>query len=667
MKKLFSKKVYVDVLRRTRTIRILSVVLSILLCVCYYDSAHEDAESYMEYIKRIPFLFYASFVIGFILIVQDLCIHRFHRNRRCELFYTLPVSKKQWFWSTALVSITNLGVLVILIQAAEEVLIRFVYAHRLGAQAVNHIPTPIFRQMFLLFAVGLVTYAVIALVREMTHGKAAFFAVLIGTTISFWMGMFLYSFMKELYSDEFGYNPNSWAYRIRLFFRIWDTRNPNGLDDLAVCYDTFAILLNIVLAVGILYLGSRIAERSRAEYVGAEYRNKKLFLVLVSLTNLVPLLFVVMTNSVGDEKLEARTTAFLVLLVILTVVLFCRLFREKSVKKIAYCLIFTAVLFGGILGLAKVVTRIESRVPSRDKIVAVSQWDYFFTDPEAIDKAYAEILNRKDALEAGDDSSGYIWYTVYTKTGVREYRVSGAGGLMKNEANYYTEEPAFPCDNVLLNYGREPILISEFADRNDLEEFLKQLPEEYRVEQDVYYHNFLGGISKAKKPLINVSGSEDLLSYTTMYLGCCGTNYKTDSSVAYRPGSDAMKMVIEKIQLPHWKSVTEQLKSGGRVIHVSYWRFTEEKHWRGSFRAWCENGIINKEGEDAPLAEYINNLIEHPEEYIAEGEDVMQIAIWWDLENYSAECKLYVSADKAKVLLDRAKVAEWPKTEEEEE
>ena len=128
-----------------------------------------------------------------------------------------------------------------------------------------------------------------------------------------------------------------------------------------------------------------------------------------------------------------------------------------------------------------------------------------------------------------------------------------------------------------------------------------------------------------------------------------------------------MKTVIEKIQLPHWKSVTEQLKSEGRVIHVSYWRFTEEKHWRGSFRVWCENGIINKEGEDAPLAEYINNLIEHPEEYIAEGEDVMQIAIWWDLENYSAECKLYVSADKAKVLLDRAKVAEWPKTEEEEE
>ena len=666
MKKLFSKKVYVDVLRRTGSIRILSVVLSILLCVCYYDSAHEDAESYMEYIKRIPFLFYASFVIGVILIVQDLCIHRFHRNRRCELFYTLPVSKKQWFWSTALVSITNLGVLVILIQAAEEALIRFVYAQRFGAQAVNHIPTPIFRQMFLLFVIGLVAISVIALVREMTHGKTAFFAVLIGSAASFWMGMFLYSFMKELYSDDFGYNPNSWAYRIRLFFRIWDTKDPSGLDDLAVCYDTFAILLNIVLAVGILYLGSRAAEHSRAEYVGAEYRNKKLFLVLVSLANLVPLLFIVMINSVSDEKLAATTIACLVLLVILTVVLFCRLFREKSVKKIAYCLIFTAVLFGGILGLAKVVTRIESRVPSRDKIVAVSQWDYIFTDPEAIDKAYAEILNRKDALEAGDDSSGYIWYTVYTKTGVREYCVSGEG-LLKYDPKTSSEVPSYPCSNVLLNYGREPILISEFINTNDLEEFLKQLPEEYRVEQDVYYHNFLGGISKAKKPLINVSGSEDLLSYSTLYLGCCGTNYKTDSSVAYRPGSGAMKTVIERIQLPHWKSVTEQLKSGGRVIQVSYWRFTEEKHWRGSFRAWCENGIINKEGEDAPLAEYINNLIEHPEEYIAEGEDVMQIAIWWDLENYSEECKLYVSADKAKVLLDRAKVAEWPKREVAEE
>lgn len=666
MKKRFSKKVYVDVLRRTRAIRILSVVLSILLCVCYYDSAHEDAENYMEYINRVPFLFYASFVIWFILIVQDLCIHRFHRNRRCELFYTLPVSKKQWFWSTALVSITNLGVLVILIQAAEEVLIRFVYAHMQQHQMVNHISTPIFRQMFLLFAVGLVTYAVIALVREMTHGKAAFFAVLIGSAASFWMGMFLYSFMKEVYADGFGYNPNSWAYRICLFIRLLDSKDGSscGEENLLICYDTIALLLNIMLAVGILYLGSRIAERSRAEYVGAEYRNKKLFLVLVSLTNLVPMMFVVMANTVGDEKLETRITACLVLLVILTVILFCRLFREKSVKKIVYCLLFTVVLFGVILGLARVVTRIEARIPSRDKIVAVSQSGYLFTDSEAIDKAYAEIQNRRDAMKAGDDTRGHIFYTVYTGTGAREYCVSGEG-LLKYDPKTSGEVPSYPCSNVLLAYGKTPVLISEFSDVHDLEEFLKLLPEEYCDEHEVYYQNVLGGISKAKDPLY--MGNDLLLSHGMLYMDYFGPNFRSAGTLQFRPGSKAMKMIIEKIQLPHWKRVTEHLKSEGRAINVTYWRFTEEAQWRGHFRVWCENGTVNPKGDEAALAEYINGLIEHPEEYVAENEDVVQLSVWWDLEHSSEWCNLYVSADKAKVLLDRAKVAEWPKTEEEEE
>ncbi|MBO4324242.1 MAG: hypothetical protein J5845_02415 [Lachnospiraceae bacterium] len=659
MKTAINKKVFRDVFHRTRIIRITAVILATLMSVIFYGYA---AESYEWYVPRIFFLRYSLILTAVVMILQELRIHKFHRNRKCEVFYSLPFSKRQWFVSTTLVSLVNLVIMIAVLLTEEGILI---WLHD-RKSTVNPVPVEVFRQALFLFAVGAVMISVIAFVREMSHNALSFFALLIGITVSFWMGTGLYGYMKEAYANGFGYNPNGWLYRIRLLYRAF-SGEPGWLrDNLQVCYDIPALLLNLLFASGILFLAARIADRSYAEYVGAEHRNKSLFITFVLLTNLVPMLIAMTQIVTGDGSDGYIAILLIVLLAVLTVILFCRLFQEKPGRRLLYGLGIAALSVLALCAAAKVFTMIDGIVPAQDHIVAVQQDGYLFTDADAIAEAYEDISEAKGLRNEREKRNG-AYYTVFTKTGVREYCVAG-DGLIEFPADG-TPIPRYPYGNILLEYGKKPVKLSTFKKTKDLEEFLSLIPEDYTEKNTVYYYNGLGGISKSSEYICSTDRRKTGFVPGRLSFSCYGVNYIAGyEAVNYPSGSDAMKMMIEKNLLPEWRENCEDLLEESRQVNISFYAAEKDGTvWSGRFITMCEKGRFLKNEEYPELAEFLDDLLLHPENYVAGDDGVVTLIMWWNTEKGTYNSSLYLSPLKAKALKVKAEKDDFPAQKEETE
>ena len=114
MKLPINKKVYRDALRRTRIIRIVSLLVGIIMTVNAVDFPGGDA------IVSTGIVMMATQATGMLafLLLGEMIIHGYRRKRKWDFFRTLPASKAEWFWTSLLAEMTNMVLYILVTEAA---------------------------------------------------------------------------------------------------------------------------------------------------------------------------------------------------------------------------------------------------------------------------------------------------------------------------------------------------------------------------------------------------------------------------------------------------------------------------------------------------------------------------------------------------------------------
>ena len=598
MKMPFRKSIYRDVIERTRGLRIGFFLFSVVLTVIADNAAKTDI--YPPYHARLSVWPMVLLAVSFAFF-QELRVHAYHRKKKWQWFYTIPVDKCEWYWTSRAAEATNLLILIV-VMSIEEYIACIIMMKRLK---LSQIGMPFVRQAVYAFAAGLLFMALLSVVRELTHSTVAFVGLLFMTLLTLYVSLEMIEEIAALFTNGFGDLPIYWTTRFCLIERTFKEFDIEVLDNIAHVYDTLAILEAVLIAGLLMLLGRKIAETSRAEYVGAENRNKKLFVVFVSISLI--LAFHIFAFTVADGF--TPYVFLFVLLFVLIIFLFCRLLKEKSLVRIGKSFLIAAVAFAVLTGISGLASLFGRRIPAEDRVVGVDQDGYLFTDPVAVSKAYKEIIAEKNRRADGGKRPGkYITYIVYTKYGSRSFEVPdtvGNGLLLKtvleSGPDYETGTVEFPYEptKAVIGYGYKPIMIGDMETK-DYERLLKQIPEAYKKELPVYRVNFFGGLSLTEETIVTEPDSipEGSGYAVMMYLENPFSNSAGTITFLFPADTEVMRYYVEEVQAEKWKDIAELIKEADRTeIRLSFspkeedsedplWRFRGSR----SLQSICVNG-----------------------------------------------------------------------------
>lgn len=598
MKMPFKKSIYRDVFERTRSLRIGFFLLSVALTCLGNSIAERDI--YPPYHARLPIWLMVLLAVSFAFF-QEMRVHAYHRKKKWQWFYTIPVDKCEWYWTSRAVEATNLLILIV-VMSIEEYIACIIMMKRLK---LSQIGMPFVRQAVYAFAAGLLFMALLSVVRELTHSTVAFVGLLFMTLLTLYVSLEMIEEIAALFTNGFGDLPIYWTTRFCLIERIFMEFDIEVLGNIAHVYDTLAILGAVLIAGLLMLLGRKIAETSRAEYVGTENRNKKLFVVFASISLI--LAFHIFAFTVADGF--TPYVFLFVLLFVLIIFLFCRLLKEKSLVRIGKSFLIAAVAFAVLTGISGLASLFGRRIPAEDRVVAVEQGGYIFTDRAAVSKAYKEIVAEKNRRADGGERAGKtISYILFTKYGSLSYEVPDTkeNGLitktiLESGPNYESSAIEFPYEpnKAVLEYGYKPIMIGDLETK-DYESILERIPEAYKKELPVYRVNFFGGLSLSKETVITYpdvipEGSGYVVG---MYLENQFQHCDGNIMFLFPADTEVMRYYVEEVQAEKWKDIAELIKEANRTeIRLSFspkeedsedplWRFRGSR----SLQSICVNG-----------------------------------------------------------------------------
>jgi len=565
MKLPFSKRVYFDSLRRTRAVFVLSLLAGVFASLAIAHDTLELGAVSTGGVQVYPQLL----LMMLFLLFEETVIHSWHRKRKWDMFRTLPASRAEWFWSTFLAEMTTL---VFYILVCEVTVV--IAGKREKEQTYFGTKTIFFEHLqraILLFVIGTVFLSVVIVIREMTHSVTTYVILLVGGIGGYWLIWKLIPEVVRSFSGNFVSVEGSFAFRMRLLYRSlysgeWNDENAI----LRVAYDWVALLVNLAFAALFLFLARRISERSRAEYIRAEYRNRFLLRFLTVYLNLIPLLLCAFTLVIGNEY-----TANIVLIpVLMALIMFflCRLFHEKPGLELLYGVGVSVLIAGVITGATLLYARLGRALPERADIIAIrleqSTHDGMVYSPDKLDKLYRELEKRRDDGKAVDSESLYdIKLNVYTKTGCRQYYIDRGQNVLNadGEDGYEADSRrnAFFC-----GYGKKARIYTEFSTWEEYEEFAALLPEEERIVLPVYYVNALGGLSESKQTVI--VGRVDIIYKDTIEIAMQQENYFASGDpfeCRFTASSTAVEYYNEKICRPQRQKFLENVKKNPEELY----------------------------------------------------------------------------------------------------
>lgn len=556
----FKKAVYRDVLERTRGLRIGFFLFSVVLTFGAYNIAIED-QLIRARVSVWPIVLLAVTFAFF----QELRIHAFHRKKKWEWFLTVPFSKAEWYWTSRLAEITNLAVMV-LVMSLEEAFACFMMVWKSRAPEVG---MPFVRQAFYAFAAGLLFMGLLSVTRELTHATASFIGLLFMTLVAGYISLEMLEVFTEDFTNGFGNLPIYWPTRFCLSERAFMNLDFDALDDIAIVYDTLAIVVAIIVACGLTFLGSRLAKLSRSEFIGAESGNKKLFVVFVSISLI--LAFHIFAFAVADGF--TPYVFLFVLLFVLIIFLFCRLLKEKSLVRIGKSFLIAVVFFALLIGTSGLTALAGRRLPKKENVIAVVQNGKFFINPEAVSKAYDEIATEKKRLaDGGKKADKTISYTVFTKYGRRSYEVPDTkeNGLiietvLEEGPGYRSAKIEYRYEFVeaVLRYGNKPIMGGDIASQKEYENILSRIPDAYKKEIPVYRVNAFGGLSLCKEKIVTLPDTVPEGSGYEVHMFLVNQAFDSQAQFPFLFADDPELMCyyIEEIQAPKWERIRKTIKS----------------------------------------------------------------------------------------------------------
>lgn len=556
----FKKAVYRDVLERTRGLRIGFFLFSVVLTFGAYNIAIED-QLIRARVSVWPIVLLAVTFAFF----QELRIHAFHRKKKWEWFLTVPFSKAEWYWTSRLAEITNLAVMV-LVMSLEEAFACFMMVWKSRAPEVG---MPFVRQAFYAFAAGLLFMGLLSVTRELTHATASFIGLLFMTLVAGYISLEMLEVFTEDFTNGFGNLPIYWPTRFCLSERAFMNLDFDALDDIAIVYDTLAIVVAIIVACGLTFLGSRLAKLSRSEFIGAESGNKKLFVVFVSISLI--LAFHIFAFAVADGF--TPYVFLFVLLFVLIIFLFCRLLKEKSLVRIGKSFLIAVVFFALLIGTSGLTALAGRRLPKKENVIAVVQNGKFFINPEAVSKAYDEIATEKKRLaDGGKKADKTISYTVFTKYGSRSYEVPDTkeNGLiietvLEEGPGYRSAKIEYRYEFVeaVLRYGNKPIMGGDIASQKEYENILSRIPNAYKKEIPVYRVNAFGGLSLCKEKIVTLPDTVPEGSGYEVHMFLVNQAFDSQAQFPFLFADDPelMRYYVEEIQAPKWERIRKTIKS----------------------------------------------------------------------------------------------------------
>ena len=221
MKLKINKRALMDALRRTRGLRILAAVLAVVLPVLslYAMDAYGYGAVYGPVTaSSIPMGI--PVVGGLILLVfEDAVIHRYHRSRKWEFYWVLPVSRKERFDSTFLAQTINLIWYIVVSEAAQ-----------IGGFALLmswlRMDTEIYwgehvRRLVMFLIVGLFFLTLISIIRELTHTLLSYAVLLIGTVGLNYVIFSVLPIFVRAFSGNVVVVEGSFLYRFRIIYRLF--------------------------------------------------------------------------------------------------------------------------------------------------------------------------------------------------------------------------------------------------------------------------------------------------------------------------------------------------------------------------------------------------------------------------------------------------------------
>jgi len=686
MKMPFKKSIYRDVFERTRGLRIGFFLFSVAL-TCLGNSIAER-ELYAPEHARLPIWPMVLLTVSFAFF-QELRVHAYHRKKKWQWFYTVPFNKGEWYWTTRAAEATNLLILIV-VMSIEEYIACLILMKRLK---LSQIGMPFIRQAVFAFAAGLLFMALLSMVRELTHSIVAFVGLLFMTLLTLYISLEMIEETTVLFTKGFGDLPVYWPTRFCLIGRTFMELDLEVLDNIALVYDTLAILAAILISVPLMLLGRKLADTSRAEYVGAENRNKKLFVVFVSISLLLS--FHILALIIKDSELNAYILLFVVLFALI-IYLFCRLLKERSIRRVGRCFLIAVVAFAVLTGISGLASLFGLRIPAEDRVVGVEQDGYIFTDRAAVSKAYKEIVaEKKRRADGGERAGKTISYILFTKCGSLSYEVPDTteNGLiiktvLESGPDYESSTIEFPYEpnKAVIEYGYKPVLTGDLETK-DYERILERIPEAYKKEIPVYRVNFFGGLSLSKEtavtyPDVIPEGSGYLVG---MYLENQFRHCDGNMMFLFPADTEVMCYYVEEIQAEKWKDIAALIKSANRTeIRLSFppkeedsedplWRFRGTR----SLQSICLNGrsavcsgfvhgygLKNNVKLPQEANEEVENLLSFSGEVTFEGGEYVLAECYVicyfmrDVDWYDQEIKTILLAlpkDKVERIFDRVK------------
>ncbi len=572
MQKAISKRVFLDGLRRTRIVRLVTIPVAVLFG---YIGMTENFINSAAIPQQTP-MYMSAIGMLIMLLIGEMTMTGWRRRRRYEFFQTIPASRKEWFWSVFLAETVNLFVYAFLAELSVMILFRkrmslVLYVYE-AQNSEGYSGGPFFadslHRLALLMIIGIVFVSVISVVRELTHSNLAFLMLLFGTAAGYWISFALVPSAIRSFSGNLVSPRRSLVFRLRIFYRLFGLLRPESL---SVAYDYVALLVNLLFAAGILYLGSRLSKKSAAEYIGAEYRNKRLFRILLVVLNLLPLLMVVYSYVIGGES--SPNVILVPALLLLIIYFLCRLFREKFAPKYLKYVLVAILLAAAIPGGSLLYAKAAMKLPERKDAILVyfgTGYDCFLYSERTIDRIYSvldeDIKHPKTERFAGEETT----VTIYTATGCREYYID-----MKSLQGIWEDSVGV----VFCDAGRKTEFLTPFASSEEYEKFLSLIPEEDKKAIPVYYRNALGGITKSKEKVVIGAADREKACVTINVIDAHGMTDQQALGHRISTGSEAMAYYYEKLCRPQKEQLAEFFgrDTRERAFFIRVIRLTDEE------------------------------------------------------------------------------------------